>query len=244
MHCLITGGTRGIGAAIAALMAKAGYGVSLVGLDLAEGLKAAAQIKAKGGNAVALQGDACQYEDVVRVFDEAEHSLGPLCDVVNAVGMLDLSRFEDQDLEKLSQLTTVNVIAFLVCSLEASRRMAVSRGGQGGTIINITTSVGLGGKGHHAIDLDSAKTPVDVFTIEFARRAADEGIRIANVRQALCTALNTSSLVDARVMVDDSLRFNHLQQSERIAQTVLAFVTNKPNFTEDDETAAYNGNPH
>ncbi len=184
---IVTGGSRGIGAAIARAAAHAGYAVAV---NHAASPDAAAEvvegIRADGGRAVAIAADVAEEADVRRLFDEAERALGPIRALVNNAGVGGrLTRLEDLAADALWRVLAVNVGGTILCAREAVRRMSTRRGGSGGAIVNLSSlAARLGGAGdwvHYA----ASKGAVDTFTRGLAREVAAEGIRVNAVAPGL-----------------------------------------------------------
>jgi NAD(P)-dependent dehydrogenase (short-subunit alcohol dehydrogenase family) len=183
---IITGASRGIGAATARLAAKQfSIAVNYFSDDVAAA-KTVRHIKAEGGDAVAIQADVSVERDVVRLFDEAEEKLGPIRALVNNAGVTGgFSRVDICDSQTLARVFAVNVTGTILCSRQAVLRMSTHNGGKGGAIVNVSSRASeLGGAGewvHYA----ASKGAVDSFTIGLAREVAAEGIRVNAVSPGL-----------------------------------------------------------
>src|SRR3712207_4324746 len=168
---LITGGSRGIGAAVAQLAAARGYDVAVTyrsEREAAEQIVSACQ--AAGANASAFQGDVASEADVLRMFDEADASLGPVSHVVNNAGITGKSsRLADVDAETLQSCIDINVTGALWVAREAARRLSTSRGGQGGTIVNISSVAATLGSPNEYVWYAASKGAIDALTIEIGR---------------------------------------------------------------------------
>ncbi len=183
---IITGGSRGIGAATALLAAAQGYSVVV---NYAGNQSAAeivvAEITAKGGRAIAVQGDVSKPEDIDAIFAAAD-ALGPLAGLVNNAGVVDLSiRVEDMTMPRLERMFAVNVHGSILCAAQAVKRMSTARGEQGGSIVNITSAAAKLGGANTYVDYAAAKGAIDSFTIGLALEVAAEGIRVNGVRPGL-----------------------------------------------------------
>ena len=184
---LVTGGSRGIGAATARLAGERGFAVAVgyrSGRDDAEDV--AASVRAAGGRAVAIPVDVSDERDVVRFFDRAEADLGPLAALVNNAGITGpLTRLDSLAAADLERVLAVNVVGAVLCAREAVRRMSTRRGGAGGTIVNVSSRAAqLGGSGewiHYAL----TKGALDTLTVGLAREVADDGIRVNAVAPGL-----------------------------------------------------------
>ena len=180
MNVLITGGSRGIGAATARLAAARGDAVAITYVNAADAAnELVASISNAGGRAFAIQADVGVEADIVRAFDEAERALGTIDALLNNAGMTGpVSRVEDISGEGLTRLLAVNVTGSYLCAREAIRRMSTKHGGRGGGIVNVSSLAGrIGGSGewvHYA----ASKGAVNTFTVGLAKEVAAEGIRV------------------------------------------------------------------
>lgn len=181
---LITGGSRGIGAAVAVRAAQAGYAVGITYRERGdEADRITAAIKAGGGRAVATQGDVSVEADVIRNYDEVTQALGPVYALVNNAGITGgTSAFADITLDRLEAVVRTNLIGAMICAREAVRRMATSRGGAGGVIVNISSGAARSGSPGTWLHYAVTKGAIDTFTIGLARETARDGIRVNAVR--------------------------------------------------------------
>jgi NAD(P)-dependent dehydrogenase (short-subunit alcohol dehydrogenase family) len=184
---LITGGSRGIGAATAVLAAERGWQVAISYLGNASAADAVvAQVRAKGGNALAVQADVGNDEDVLRLFKTVDDELGLLASLVNNAGMLELqTRLDQMDLARWQRVFSANVFGSFLCAKQAVLRMSIRHGGQGGTIVNVSSAAARIGSPNEFIDYAAAKGAVDVMTLGLAKEVAAEGIRVNAVRPGL-----------------------------------------------------------
>ncbi|RYZ11315.1 MAG: SDR family oxidoreductase [Comamonadaceae bacterium] len=192
---LITGASRGIGAATALLAASRGHAVAVnytSNMEAAE--RVVAQIRSNGGRAIAVQADVGDEAQVVAMFRTVDAELGPLTSLVNNAGVVDLgSRVDAMSVARLERMFRINVIGSFVCAREAVRRMSTRTGaqtmgagyGRGGTIVNLSSAAArLGGSGQY-VDYAASKGAIDSFTIGLAKEVAEEGIRVNAVRPGL-----------------------------------------------------------
>ena len=184
---LITGASRGIGAAAARLAAKHGWAVAVN--YLANGAAAQAvvdAIRAEGGTAIAVQGDVASEADILAMFQAVDTQLGRLSALVNNAGVVDVTaRVDAMSTERLRRMFDTNVIGSIVCAREAVRRMSTRHGGSGGAIVNVSSAASRLGSAHQYVDYAAAKGAIDTFTIGLAREVAAEGIRVNAVRPGL-----------------------------------------------------------
>lgn len=187
MVILITGASRGIGAATARLAAERGYRVCVNYRSHQHAADAVvAEIERTGGRAIAVQADVALEPDVVRLFETVDRELGALSALVNNAGILERqTRVEDIDAARLARVFATNVTGAFLCSREAVRRMSTARGGAGGAVVNVTSRAAqLGAPGEY-VDYAASKAAVDTLTIGLAREVAGEGIRVNAVRAGI-----------------------------------------------------------
>ena len=184
---LITGASRGIGAATALLAAQRGYAVAVN--DSANSLAAdevVRQIRAGGGTAMAVQADVADEAQVMAMFAQIDAKLGPLTALVNNAGVVDVTaRVDEMSVARLKRMFDINVLGSFVCAREAIRRMSTRHGGAGGSIVNLSSAAArLGGPGQY-VDYAASKGAIDTFTLGLAREVAAEGIRVNAVRPGI-----------------------------------------------------------
>jgi NAD(P)-dependent dehydrogenase (short-subunit alcohol dehydrogenase family) len=188
-HCtlIVTGASRGIGAAIATLAGARGFSVAV---NFFTGEKEARsvveQIISAGGRACAIQADVGREEDIVRLFSTAERELGPIKALVNNAAITGgFARVESVSSEMLARVMAVNVSGAILCAREAVRRMSTQRGGSGGGIVNISSRAAHTGAPGEWVHYAASKGAIDSFTIGLAREVAAEGIRVNAVAPGL-----------------------------------------------------------
>ena len=184
---IVTGGSRGIGAAAARLIAAGGAAVVVnYGQAREAAERLVTEIEAIGGEALAVQGDVANEDDVLRLFRETEERFGRPSGLVNNAGIIQPQmRFEAMTAERFRRIVDVNLIGTLLCAREAVRRMSTANGGSGGVIVNLSSvAARLGAPGEY-VDYAASKGAVDSFTIGLAREVAAEGIRVNAVRPGL-----------------------------------------------------------
>ena len=199
---LVTGGSRGIGAATALLAAERGYAVCV---NYAHNRAAAdgvvERIRSAGARAMAVQADVAVEADVVRLFESVDLELGPLTARVNNAGILELQqRVEEIDAARLNRILATNVTGSFICAREAIRRMSTRHGGQGGGIVNLSSAAARLGAAGEYVDYAASKGAIDTFTLGLAREVANEGIRVNAVRPGIIrTEIHASGGVPDRV---------------------------------------------
>jgi NAD(P)-dependent dehydrogenase (short-subunit alcohol dehydrogenase family) len=193
---IVTGASRGIGAATARLAGMRGYHVAVnFSTGAAEAQEIVEDIRGAGGRAAAIQGDISREEDVIRLFQAAEQALGPIRALVNNAGVTGgFARVEDVSVEAIQKVFAVNVTGTILCAREAVRRMSTRRGGTGGAIVNISSRAAHTGAAGEWVHYAATKGAVDSFTIGLAREVATEGIRVNAVAPGLIdTELHAAS---------------------------------------------------
>ena len=183
---VVTGGSRGIGAATSLLAAEAGYAVVVNYTGNVEAAEATvATIQGKGGEAIAVRGDVSVPEDVEHIFRAADR-FGPLTGLVNNAGIVGrTARVEELDAERISRMLAVNVTGSFLCAIAAIKRMSTKRGGPGGAIVNVSSAAAKLGGANSYVDYAAAKGAIDTFTVGLALEVAGEGIRVNAVRPGI-----------------------------------------------------------
>ena len=184
---LVTGGSRGIGAATALLAARQGYAVAInynSKLQAAEDV--AGQIRAAGGTAITVAGDVSVEADVLSMFARIDTELGRLTALVNNAGVVDVAaRVDQMELPRMRRMFDINVLGSFLCAREAIRRMGIRHGGAGGAIVNVSSAAArLGGPGQY-VDYAASKGAIDTMTVGLAREVASDGIRVNAVRPGI-----------------------------------------------------------
>jgi NAD(P)-dependent dehydrogenase (short-subunit alcohol dehydrogenase family) len=232
---LVTGGSRGIGAATARLAARRGYSVCVNyrrGVDDAG--RVVAEIEAGGGRAFAVQADISVDADVVRMFDACDSELGPLSGLVNNAGVLETqSRVDAMDTARLHRVFATNVFGAFACSREAVRRMSTKRGGGGGAIVNVSSAAARLGSAGEYVDYAASKGAVDTLTIGLAREVAGEGIRINAVRPGfIYTEMHASGGEPHRVdRVKEFVPMKRGGSADEVACAILWLLSDEASFT-------------
>ena len=231
---LITGGSRGIGAAAATLAAARGYAVCVNYRANAEAANAVvASIASGGGRAIAVQADVAIEPDVVRLFETCDRDLGPVSALVNNAGMLETQmRVESMDAGRLTRVLAGNVTGSFLCAREAVKRMSTKHGGQGGAIVNLSSAAArLGAPGEY-VDYAAAKAAIDAFTIGLAQEVAQEGIRVNAVRPGVIyTDIHASGGEPGRVdRVKASVPMRRGGTAGEVANAILWLLSGEASF--------------
>jgi len=232
---LVTGASRGIGAATATLAAERGYAVCVnyrVSREAAEAV--VADIEGAGGTALAVAGDVSSEPDVVRLFETVDARLGPLSALVNNAGIIDLqTRVEHMDAARLQRVFATNVTGAFLCAREAVRRMSTARGGAGGAIVNVSSRAAqLGAPGEY-VDYAASKAALDALTVGLAREVAAEGIRVNGVRAGIIyTDIHASGGEPGRVdRLGPTLPMRRGGHAIEVARAILWLLSDEASYS-------------
>ncbi|AGI25220.1 SDR family oxidoreductase [Pseudomonas sp. MT3] len=232
---LITGASRGIGAATALLAAERGFTVALNYRREREAAEAlVARITAAGGTAQAFAADVANEADVLRLFHEVDDAFGRLDVLVNNAGILERQmRLEDMDVARLQRVFAVNVTGTFLCCREAVKRMARRHGGNGGSIVNVSSMASRLGSPNEYIDYAAAKGAVDSLTIGLAREVAGEGIRVNAVRPGLIrTEIHASGGEPGRVeRLQSAIPLGRGGEAEEVARSILFLASEESSYS-------------
>lgn len=184
---IVTGGSRGIGAATAVLAAERGYDVCVNYLQNQEAANSVVNsIEQRGGRAIAVAADVASEPDIIQLFDKVDEQLGTVTAVVNNAGVLERQmRVEEMDVARLNRVFATNITGSFLCAREAIKRMSTRYGGAGGAIVNVSSGASRTGSPNDYIDYAASKGAIDTMTIGLAKEVANEGIRVNAVRPGL-----------------------------------------------------------
>jgi NAD(P)-dependent dehydrogenase (short-subunit alcohol dehydrogenase family) len=232
---IITGASRGIGAATARLAAQRGYAVCVNYRSArrhAESL--VAELEASGALAIAVAADVSVEADVVRLFETCDERLGLLSGLVNNAGILERQmRVEQMDAERLRRVLATNVIGAFVCAREAVLRMSTNRGGRGGAIVNVSSAAARLGSPGEYVDYAASKGALDTLTIGLAQEVAAQGIRVNTVRPAfIATGMHASGGEPNRI--DRVKAFVPMKRGgtpEEVAHAILWLLSEEASYT-------------
>lgn len=232
---IVTGGSRGIGAAIARLAAQDGYAVCLSYLgNRAAADEVVASIAAQGGVAIAVKADVAIEQDVVRLFDEVDASLGRVTALVNNAGILEKqSRVEDMDAARIGRIFATNVTGSFICAREAIRRMSTRHGGAGGAIVNLSSRASRLGSPNEYVDYAASKGAIDTFTVGLAKELAADGIRVNAVSPGIIhTDIHASGGDPGRVeRMKEVVPMKRGGTPEEVAKAVLWLLSDDASYT-------------
>lgn len=231
---LITGGSRGIGAATARLAAARGYTVAITYLERGSAAEAVvSEIKAAGGTAIALQADVSVEADVRRVFEQVDARLGTLTALVNNAGVLERQmRLDEMDVRRWTRVLTTNVVGSFLCAREAVRRMSTRHGGQGGAIVNVSSMASVIGGANEYIDYAASKGAVDSMTVGLAREIATEGVRVNGVRPGpVHTEIHASGGEPGRIdRIKSAIPMQRGGEPEEVAHAILFLLSDEASY--------------
>ncbi|MFN0164609.1 MAG: SDR family NAD(P)-dependent oxidoreductase [Burkholderiales bacterium] len=231
--CLITGGARGIGRATALAAARDGWDVAINYRERADAADdVVAKVRALGRKAVAIRADVATEADIVSMFKRAESELGPIQGLVNSAGISYANRVDSFDAASLGRMMQVNVIGTMLCCREAALRMSTSRGGHGGSMVNISSMAATIGGRAGASAYAASKGAVDVFTSGFAKEVGAEGIRVNVVRPGVTETdmIAASHAGPKRAEIEASIPMKRFASAEEVAEAVVWLLSEKASF--------------
>ena len=231
---LITGGSRGIGAATAIQAAARGYKVCIAYRSNTVAAESVVQkITQSGGQAIAVRADINLEDETVRLFECIDSALGPLTALVNNAGILERQmRVEEMDEQRLSRVFATNVFGSFICAREAIRRMSTRHGGKGGAIVNVSSAASRIGSPNEYVDYAAAKAAIDTFTEGLAKEVAAEGIRVNAVRPGIIyTEIHASGGEPNRVdRVKSSVPMQRGGKAEEVAAAILWLLSDEASY--------------
>ena len=232
---LITGGSRGIGAATSWLCAQRGWAVAVnYTSDAAAAQAVVARIQASGGTALAMQADVADEAQVLAMFTVLDQALPPLGALVNNAGVVDVkARVDVMTLPRLQRMFAVNVFGSFMCSREAVKRLSTAHGGRGGAIVNLSSAAArLGAPGQY-VDYAAAKGAIDVFTLGLAKEVALEGIRVNAVRPGIiATDIHASGGQPERAaQMAPTVPMQRAGSSEEVAEAIVWLLSDAASYT-------------
>jgi NAD(P)-dependent dehydrogenase (short-subunit alcohol dehydrogenase family) len=232
---LVTGGGRGIGAATCILAAQKGWDVAVNYTANAEAAQQVVQqIQATGGRAMAVQADVANEAQVLAMFKRVSTEMGPLQGLVNNAGVVDVSaRLDEMSMARWRRMFDINVLGSMLCAREAILQMSTRHGGQGGSIVNLSSAAARLGSPGQYLDYAAAKGAIDSLTLGLAKEVAAEGIRVNAIRPGLIdTEIHASGGLPNRVK-----ELEHLVPAKRggsameVAQAIVWLLSDEASYT-------------
>ena len=231
---LVTGASRGIGAACARLAAAAGHAVCVnYTRDATAAESVVAAIRTQGGRAVAVQADVADEGDVVRLFATCDRELGPLTGLINNAGIVaPTARVDEMSAARIQRLLAVNVLGAFLAAREAVQRMSTRHGGQGGVIVNLSSVAAKLGSPNTYVDYAASKGAVDSFTVGLGHEVAGEGIRVAAIRPGLIdTEIHASGGDPERAhRLSVNVPMKRVGRAEEIANAVVWLLSDDASY--------------
>jgi len=232
---IVTGGSRGIGAATARIAGRRGYAVCVNFLKNKVAAKQIVdKINADGGQAIAVGADISKEEEVLELFSTVDDSLGKISALVNNAGILESQmRIEDMDSKRLNRVFLTNITGSILCAREAVKRMSIKNGGNGGTIVNLSSAAARLGSPGEYIDYAASKGAIDTFTRGLAQEVAEEGIRVNAVRPGVIeTDIHASGGEPGRVeRIKDTIPLKRGGKPEEVARAIMWLLSSESSYT-------------
>ena len=231
---LITGGSRGIGAATALLAAQRGFAVAV---NYASNSLAADEvvrtIRDRGGRAISVQADVGDEAQVLAMFEKVDAKFGRLTALVNNAGVVDMqARVDQMSVARLDRMLRINVIGSFLCAREAVRRMSTKHGGSGGAIVNLSSAAARLGSPGQYVDYAASKGAIDSFTVGLAKEVADEGIRVNAVRPGLIdTEIHASGgMPDRAAQLAPTVPMKRTGSAQEVANGIVWLLSEEASY--------------
>ena len=232
---IVTGASRGIGAATAILAAERGYAVCVNYVrNRLRADEVVATIRKAGGRAIAIAADVSREHEILRMYETVDREFGRVGVLVNNAGVLETqARVEDLDAARLMRLFNVNVVGSFLCAREAIRRMSTKHGGIGGAIVNVSSVAARLGAAGEYVDYAATKGAIDTFTVGLAREVAGEGIRVNGVRPGfIYTDIHAEGGEPGRVdRIKDSLPMKRGGEAIEVARAILWLASEEASYS-------------
>ncbi|BDM83308.1 SDR family oxidoreductase [Acaryochloris marina] len=232
---IVTGGSRGIGAATASLAAQQGYAVCVnYRHNQAAAQQVVKSIEQLGGYAIAIAADITSEADIIQLFQTVDEQLGTVTALVNNAGILEQQmRVEQMDAARLHRVFTTNVMGSFLCAREAIKRMSTQHGGRGGAIVNVSSVASRLGSPGEYVDYAASKGAIDAMTVGLAKEVAAEGIRVNAVCPGfIYTDIHASGGEPNRVeRVKAFVPMQRGGQAKEVAQAILWLLSDEASYT-------------
>lgn len=232
---LVTGGSRGIGAATVRLAAASGYAVAFSYVQATDAAQAlCAEVASRGGRALAIRADVADERAIMSMFDTVDRELGTLTALVNNAGIAaHKMRVDTMDAARLARVFATNVTGPFLCAREAVKRMSTAHGGRGGAIVNVSSAAARLGSPGEYVDYAASKGALDTFTVGLAKEVANEGIRVNAVRPGLIYSDIHASYGDPERVdrLKDGVPMRRGGTPEEVAQAILWLLSDAASYT-------------
>jgi NAD(P)-dependent dehydrogenase (short-subunit alcohol dehydrogenase family) len=232
---LITGASRGIGAATSLIAAQRGYTVAVnYASDAVAANSVVQKIQSQGGKAMAVQADVSDEAQVLAMFTQVDKALSPLTALVNNAGLVDKkARLDEMSAARIERMFRINVLGSMLCAREAVKRMSTKHNGAGGSIVNVSSAAARLGSPAQYVDYAASKGAIDTFTIGLARELAAEGVRVNAVRPGIIdTEIHASSGDAQRVQtIAPTLPMQRVGTVQEVAHAILWLLSDEASYT-------------